>query len=351
MTHSQDVTAYLRKRLPRIDITGPPTPLSGGYLNHVWRVPTAADPLVVKYAPPHIASDPSVALDSSRIAFEARSLALFDPRGTLSGIPTAWMRTPYVLDFDARAHVLVMEDVGPHHLLDRWLPATQPDAAQHAGTMLGHFVGALHARTFGDVHLAMLLDNVPVQTVRQDLQYEAVGDLLVGFGVSDGAALGRVAAELGTTLLEPGQCVIMGDLWPRSILVVQEGLRLIDWEFAHFGRPAQDIGHLAAHIWMLHHRARYAEKQAVVAAFWTSFTAAYREALGVHLFMFRATELVEQSSVHFGAEILMRIAHPFKAGYLYDGLPSDDPLIQEAAQTAARAIRNRTTWDVLEALL
>ncbi len=350
MTDPQALLTYLRNRLPRVTITGEPMPLPGGYLNHVWRVPTAKGSLIVKYAPPHLASNPAIALDPERIAFEASALALFDPTGMLSGLPTDWMRPPYVRDFDATRHVLIMEDVGRHHLLDRWLYGTHADAAAQGGEMLGHFIGALHARTFGDVHLADLFDNAGVQVVRHEVQYRAVGDLLRGLGVPDAGALGCKAEALGEAFQQPGQCVVMGDLWPRSILIVPDGLRLIDWEFVHFGRPAQDVGHLAAHIWMLYHCAPSPVKQDACTAFWQGFAPAYEYALGMHCYMFRGTSLAEQAAIHMGAEILMRTVGPFQAGYLYDGLGYHTPHIQAAVVQAAEAIRQSTAFDVLTAL-
>lgn len=93
----------------------------------------------------------------------------------------------------------------------------------------------------------------------------------------------------GERLRTPGECLIMGDLWPRSVLVAQtcpadgnvggEGppadgempdtvgnkspcsaspvLKIIDWEMCHWGRPAQDIAHFAAHVWMWWHQATF----------------------------------------------------------------------------------------------
>ena len=43
----------------------------------------------------------------------------------------------------------------------------------------------------------------------------------------------------------------MGDLWPPSVLVRPGGgLVLIDWEMCTRGQRCQDVGHLAAHLWL-----------------------------------------------------------------------------------------------------
>jgi hypothetical protein len=128
----------------------------------------------------------------------------------------------------------------------------------------------------------------------------------VGWDKASLAAVHTACAALGDRLEQcPGMCLVMGDLWPRSILITHEdtlhlepvlpaqggsgeGARnavqsdtagagprlpaahvaaqlppaaerqwLIDWEMCHWGHPAQDVAHLAAHAWMLHHAATH----------------------------------------------------------------------------------------------
>jgi hypothetical protein len=128
----------------------------------------------------------------------------------------------------------------------------------------------------------------------------------LGWDKASVAAVHTACAALGDRLEQcPGVCLVMGDLWPRSVLVTHEdtlqlepvlpapgasgeGARnanqgntagagprrpvaqvasqlspaaerqwLIDWEMCHWGNPAQDVAHLAAHAWMLHHAATH----------------------------------------------------------------------------------------------
>ncbi len=148
------------------------------------------------------------------------------------------------------------------------------------------------------------LRNADVQALRRVLQYGTVAARLEERAwSSDGdkataAAIAESMRALGRRFEESeGQCLIMGDLWPASLLVVPAGkplpspprprtrptsangdtvpgpppqppgspcdspptpaeprLGLIDWEFCHWGEVAQDVGHLTAHLLLWAHR-------------------------------------------------------------------------------------------------
>jgi hypothetical protein len=116
---------------------------------------------------------------------------------------------------------------------------------------LGDWLRGLHSDPS-----APALHNLPVQRTRLAVQYCSVGPTLDALGVPDAVALGARAEELGTRWLEPGPSLVMGDLWPPSVLVDVSGRPwVIDWEFCTKGYPDQDLGHLSAHLWMQAHRA------------------------------------------------------------------------------------------------
>lgn len=333
-----ELAAHLARRLPELGPAGPPQRLEGGLLNHLWRVPVGGATVIVKHAPPHIASAPEVPMNPSRIAFEARALAATAPGGRLGGLAGDAVRPPRLLDFDAGAAVAVLEDLGPlPHLGEELATGRRLDRFAEA---LGRFVGRLHGTTLGDRGLAADFDNRPVQRTRLQVQYRAVEGMLARAGVADGADLGARASDLGERLLGTGRCLQMGDLWPRSVLVAGDGLRMIDWEFAHFGRPAQDLGHLAAHLWMLGHRAGTAAAAEAARGAWTAFVVGYVDGAGD-----RARELLDEETrrdldLHAGAEILVRTVGPFRAGFLYDGLGPGDLPVAEAVAVAAALLRH-----------
>ena len=343
--------AYVQTRLPDFSPAGAPTRLPEGNLNVVWRVPGGERSVIVKYAPPHIAVDPETPLDPSRLTIEARCLEALSPEGDLAPGGSCSIRPPRLIDYQENPHVLIMKDCGEGPTLGRWFRASPPAEVQSnapsVGRQLGRFIGQLHQRTVGDSDCAVSFNNKPMQETRRAVQYQNVTTMLRAGGVEDATTLGKRAAALGEALLEPGRCVTMGDLWPSSVLVRAEGLRIIDWELAHYGRPLQDVAHLAAHLWMQRHRAPSAAVGDAIEALQEAFLDAYRTALGAASDELWDAAERRDAPVHFGAEILVRAVGPFQTGYLYDGLAPEHPAVQEAVTTAAHALRSPEAMELL----
>ena len=350
MNTPEDVLAHLRRRLPDVRPDGAPERLEGGLLNVVWRVPARPESVIVKWAPPYLASAPDVPLDPSRVVFEAHALEALGPGGLLGDVVRAdvppscsdslprsgGVRPPRRLDLDAEAHVLVMEDVGRGPDLGAWLRQGHPTAEW--GGRLGAFVGRLHRASLDRADLAARFRNLAVQETRHAVQYQAVGELCRQVGLPDAEELGRRAEALGRRLQDPGRCLLMGDLWPASVLVAGDGLRVIDWEFAHFGHPAQDVAHLAAHLWM--HARRAPNPDVEAEATWRRFRAAYAEALGPDVRGLWTPDVQRDAAIHYAAEVLVRAVGAFQEGYLYGGLAPEAPPVQEAVAEAARHLRD-----------
>lgn len=308
--------AHLARRLPDFIPSGPPEVLTGGLLNRVWRVRGTPAPVVVKYAPDHLGALP---LDPFRLTIEARALAA--GFGCLSGGAVA---APRLLDFDPEASALVMEDAGSLPSLDVWLRSAPEGEAGRRGAQLGEAIGRLHGDTYADAHLATRFENRPIQKTRRDVQYGGIRSSLRAAGVPAAERIGARAEALGERLLAPGRCVVMGDLWPRSVLVAPGNLWLIDWEMAHFGQPFQDYAHLAAHLWMLGHRG--------VRAAW-AFGDAFGRAYEQHAPPEEAAE-ARQAAVHAGCEIIVRALGPFREGYVYGNVPQEHALVRAAVTRA-----------------
>jgi 5-methylthioribose kinase len=348
----EQILEHLDRHVPDFAPDGLPELLSGGYLNHVWRVPGQyrSGPwksLIVKFAPPHIASQPDVPLDPHRAAIEAQCMTALNPGGELSHIGGEAIRPPRLVDFDAQARILVMEDVGDCPDLGAWLwhESCLEETGHALGKQIGTFIGALHKRTHSDPHFAQVFGNPGIQRTRLEVQYKAIGDLCEKANLPGARELGSKALALGELLQEPGLCLIMGDLWPPSIRVTTEGIRLIDWELAHYGRPSQDVGHLAAHLWMYAHRAPPGEAAARVWETLHDFLSAYRATLGEQFDEVFGAPGLRESAIHMGAEILVRAIGRFKEGYLYGGLSPDDPQVREAVEAAAQHIRSSDNAD------
>ena len=349
---------------PLLPLQASAEPLGGGLVNDVWRVRLWRGEMpkrgtyVVKHASERVAGLP---LDPARLGFEAAAIRLVRRRlVTLATGHFGWegdgafraaaasVSVPWFRHYDADARVLIVDDLGDLPDLGAWLYARAPGRtrrqrqdfdlrAERRGRRIGRYISALHVRWHGDAGVAAMFDNRSVQETRLLVQYRAVGELLARAGVPDADALGAKAANLGERLLEPGRCLIHGDLWPRSLLCGPEYTRVIDWEFAHFGQPAQDTGHLAAHLWMLRHRAPTPEAARAVEAFASGFARAYEAATPPAL---RLPGDARDAALHAGCEILVRTVGAFQEGYVYDGLAPDAPAIREAVACAAAWMRS-----------
>ena len=129
---------------------------------------------------------------------------------------------------------------------------------------------------------------------------------------------------LSRRFLGRGECLIMGDLWPASVMVGEEGeLGVIDWEFAHWGRPEQDVGHLMAHLWMWRHVGVVAAKS-IARAFIDAYRARARW----------DQEHERAARIHMGCEIAARALGPFRQGYVYEAC---DRAVVDEAEHVARA--------------
>ncbi|MCB0563101.1 MAG: phosphotransferase [Phaeodactylibacter sp.] len=332
--NSEDILAFVSGAVPGFKSTGAIKALSGGNLNYVWRVFGEGQSLIVKQAPPYIAKAPDIPLSSQRILIEAAALRLFDQH-PLHGIISDDLRPPRLLYTDEKKHALILEDVGELESLDN-----HEVFGQSLGTNLGTFIGKLHRFTFQNEAIAEAIDNRQIQQSRLEVQYTQIRQLLNDFGISNWAELGDKAEKLGEKYLTKGKCLIMGDLWPRSILIgpKEDQARIIDWEFAHFGRPAQDVAHFLAHLWMLQHRAGSSDKKTADRQLQGTFVRGYLAALGPKKPLLFDEEEIKDAGIHFGAEILARTLGSFQSGYLYEGLRHDDSKIKEAVNVAARYI-------------
>jgi hypothetical protein len=321
---------------PSLRLLGPWERL-GGLVNVVHRVRAApAASVIVKHSPPHLASAPEVPLSPARLAFEHSALRALAPGGALAGALGSRVRAPLALGADLESAVLVIEDLGECPDLATALYA-QPDLAGSL-RVLGDALAGLHRVSAGRADLAAAFGNEDVQSTRLRVQYEAVGGWLAAAGVAEAGALGARAAALGRALLRPGRCLVMGDLWPASVLASDGDFFLIDWEFAHYGRPLQDVAHLAAHLWMHEQRATDGATARAFARARVEFLTGYASGLAAAPDLFGAAERAD-AGLHAGCEILARTLGPFRAGFLYDGLGAGEPALAEAVAMGVAHLR------------
>ncbi len=288
--------------------------LSGGNLNFVFRIwNTSEDTQIAKYAPPFIAVLPEIDMDADRILIEIKLMELLG-QGPLSDVSSEEIRPPDLIAKSESEHLFVMEDIRNSVSLDTSL--LNGNISVESGRLLGEFIGKLHKKSVG-LNEAREITNKPVQKTRLEVQYKSLANLLKELKVDEADKLGQRIIDLGERFLLPGKCLLMGDLWPRSILVQGKNvLKIIDWEFSHFGRPCQDIAHFAAHCWLLGSNEPKAKNK--ILSFYNSFRDSYKQSLGVVFDDLWNEQEMKDASIHFGCEILVRTHGSFKSGYLFE---------------------------------
>ena len=335
-----ELLSAIKELLPEFKAKGAAKQLGGGNINNVWRIDGDPDSLIAKHAPPHIATNPDVPLSKERLSFEAKALSLFSSGGQLKSIASQQIRPPELLAFDPDRSLLLMEDVGAFTELNR---VTMSAAlSKKTGERLGQFIGNLHHKTFMDHEIRNSFANLEIQKVRHQLQYEPAYEYGNWNDSLTKTKIKKRSQDLGERLQDTGTCLVMGDLWPPSILVNKESdIRLIDWEFVHFGRPLQDIGHFAAHCRMQHQIAEISAPDNWWNELWRSFIGAYKDTTGGHYSELMNSEEKEDIGIHIGTEILVRAFGPFKEGYVYEPFEKGHPVLIKAQNAAANFICHR----------
>jgi len=320
MTDASSILTFVRDNVPDLQSVHSATKLGRGQVNYVWRVSGPVKSVIVKIAPPFVAAHPEVTLDPGRIVFEARMLKGFEKDALLRNLTSLRLRTPGLLAAFPHQFTIVMEDFGQHPELDEWINAAPVDTEiKSCATRIGVFLANLHVSTSGGERYAAAFSNIPIQEARFLNQYSMVGDAVRREGVHQWERVDEQARNLGRRLLQSGTCLTMGDLWPRSILMAPAGVRIIDWEFCHYGHPAQDVAHLSAHLWMQAQCGKTPRIRRRFRQFNAAFVDTYKDVVWNRKGEWLQTkEFEHHHAVHFGCEILARTIGRFVEGYLYD---------------------------------
>lgn len=253
--NNQNLPAYLAARGL---LTQPDAALveeaGDGNINFVRRV-RAQDgtTLVVKQARDALERFPEYRVTTERIVFERRYLRhAAELAGTRADV------LPDVVDFDADARVLVLEDLGELRL-DTALESGPPP--RDALTKLGEFLGAVHERSRPR---AAELDRRFQNGEMRELHGEHIFTLpyeLGAFPLSDSLrktaegvlarpGVRRAIASLRDRYYASGDALIHADPQPGNVLLQSGRPRLIDAEIAHVGDPAFDLGTALAHLYI-----------------------------------------------------------------------------------------------------
>lgn len=225
-----------------------------GNMNCTVRVTTNTQSFIVKQARPWVEKYPQFAAPWDRALREIEFYQL------VAGEPGVADRMPRLLHADPEARLLVIEDVG----VDADLTGIYHGARLSPGDVdeLADYLSALH-HCFQGQFARHPLPNREMRALNHAHLFEiplqsnnglALDKLLLGLQAaaddlqSDDAYVAAVH-ELGLEVyLADGDCLIHGDFFPGSFLSTPHGPRIIDPEFACFGRPEVDGGMFLAHL-------------------------------------------------------------------------------------------------------
>jgi len=308
--------------------------LSGGVSNIVLRVDvTGQAPFVLKQCRERlrVAMDWRARLD--RIWTEHATLQVLRailPRGTV----------PHVL-FEDRSNYLFAMTCAPDDAVTWKTHLMAGRVDQQIALRLGTILGTIHAQ--GRDHPALtasLSDTSLFDELRVDPYYRTTARAHPDLAARIDALIAAMERP------DDERTLVLGDFSPKNILVHSGGLVLLDFECAHVGDPAFDLGFFLSHL--LLKRIHFAPQDLDLASRYAGLTSlfwnAYLDRRGVSTAA--RAELVRRGSLHAAACSLARVDGKSPVEYL-------DARGQAIARSFGReALRTGpATWDDLRTIL
>jgi 5-methylthioribose kinase len=287
--------------------------LGGGVSNLVLRVRTPGQCFVLKQSCPQLRTRDAWFSDLERIYREQEVMEVLAP---LLPPPTV----PQVLFRDRDSYVFAMSHAPlPALVWKAQLLAGQVDLA--IGERCGRILGLMHEEMARRPEvLARFAEQRVFLQLRVDPFYRRIQERR--------PEVAAAVAPLIEQLHELKQSLCHGDYSPKNILTHDQGFTLVDYETAHRGDPAMDLGFFLSHLLLkAFHRASEGERYLqLTRVFWHGYgsVVAFRP----------VAELEQRGSAHMGVCLLARI----------DGTSPIDYLPQEEKREAVRCLGRQMLW-------
>jgi 5-methylthioribose kinase len=288
--------------------------LGGGVSNAVLRVESGPTLFVLKQSRPQLRTRDPWFSDVERIWREKKVMEVLRPL-----LPE--LTVPEVLHEDGEHFLFVMSHaprasrVWKEQLL---AGEVEQAVARHAGRVLGRIHQASSARV---EEMADLRDRTVFDQLRTDPFYRRVQERRPEVA----RAIEPILADLDTKK----EALCHGDFSPKNILVHDRGFTLVDYETAHLGDPAMDLGFFLSHL--LLKACRQARRRGEYFALTESFWAGYAEEA-----TFRPLAQLQARGIgHLGVCLLARI----------DGTSPVDYLPDEERRAAVRSLGRTVLLD------
>lgn len=307
--------------------------LAWGVSNVVLRVtPRTLTPFVLKQSREQLRTRDPWFSRLERIWREADAMRALQPL-------LAEGMVPRVLWEDRENYVLAMEAAPADHVV--WKESLlRGEASPAIARKLGGCLAAIHGGTVD----------------RSDLQ-KSLGDRQVFIELRVDPFYQRVAQAAPETaewiagmieeMFAASICVVHADFSPKNVLVTRGEIVLVDYETAHYGDPAFDLGFFLSHLLLktILHAGRFDEYAALTTEFWGAYRAGLTTRASIP--QWGPDQLVARTIPHLAGCMWARIDGTSKIDYL----PGEKS--KEVVRNFCRGLvrRSATNWgEVLERL-
>jgi 5-methylthioribose kinase len=234
---------------------------------------------------------------------------------------------PPLLFEDRPNYAFGMVALPPHRVWKQALLDGEADAtiARHAGEILG----TIHSTTAGDPTLAGQFAD---RQVFIELRVEPFYWRMKPRHPELAETIDRIVGEMDRTRL----AVTHADFSPKNLLIHAHGLSLVDYETAHWGDPAFDLGFFLSHLVLkaIRHAPRESRFLDLTRAFWDQYQMVLRPAAAADR-QLAADELMPRAIDHFALCALARI----------DGTSPVDYLNEEPKRGRVRALVRQVLFE------
>lgn len=316
----ENIIEFLRKsgRLPAA-MPATAQALAWGVSNVVIRIEPQEGPhFVVKQSREQLRTKADWFSRIDRIYREIEAMRVLDrvlPEGVV----------PKILFEDRENYLFAMEAVPADHVV--WKEELlRGQADRGIARTAADYLATIHTRTCNDDHLqAQMIDREVFDELRIDPFYRHVAR-------KHPAAASEISRLIEEMLATPA-CLVLADFSPKNILIVRDAaagssrLALVDFETAHFGDPAFDLGFFLSHLLLktVLHADYAAEFMGLARGFHQQYFAAVDEFSSTG--SISRNELDRRAVGHTAACMLARIDGKSTIDYLPD--PADQQRVRD----------------------
>lgn len=292
-----------QNRLPR-DVSAQVDPLAWGVSNLVLRVtPDVGEPFVVKQSREQLRTKDPWFSRLDRIWREVGVMRLLQPL-----LPDGVI--PRVLFEDRDNYLFAMQAAPADHVV--WkerLLAGIADAT--VAVQLGAYLAAIHRYTAFRADLQQEWGDTEVFVqLRVDPFYRKVAERHPDMQ----PAIQQMIDEMFATDV----CLVHADFSPKNVLISSEGITLVDFETAHYGDPAFDLGFFLSHLLLksILHAKRFDDFTLLTTVFWKVYLGGLGDLKSRGPFL--ESEMHRRTMVHLAGCMWARIDGTSKVDYLPD---------------------------------